>query len=206
MGKESFYKLKLRKQEKILNAIRECLVKYDYDNLTIFNIVEEAEISRGSFYDYFVDKKDAIDTFVLDYIRNMIVRFTNIIEKNHYKLFDGILDAYTVITKELTNEIYFNIMKNIKYFSDFANGIIFSKNFIERYDLVVDWMMENTYEAKNKLLNKKEIRTILDLTLSVLSQSLFRYLIGIDKKEIEKDYINKINIIKNGIHNKKVEV
>ena len=206
MAQQNFYKLKQKKQDKILNAINECLMKYDYDNLTINNIVDAAEISRGSFYDYFIDKKDAVDTFVMDYIRKMAMNFLHIIEKSDGKLFDGLLNAYSVIKKSLVNDIYYNVIKNIKYFSDFANGIIFSKNFNERYDFILDWISNNTYEGKNKLLSKKEIKIILDMTTSILTQSTFRYLTSEDKKEIEKDYKEKIEILKNGILNNKVGV
>ena len=206
MAQENFYKLKEKKQERILTAINECLIKYDYDTLTINNIVDAAEISRGSFYDYFVDKKDAVDTFVMDYIRNMAINFLKIIEKSNGRLFDGIINAYSVVKKSLVNDIYFNVIKNIKYFSDFANGIIFSKKFNERYDYIIDWITENTYEGKNKLLDRKEIKTVLEMITSILTQSTFRFLIEEDKKEIEKDYRLKIEIIKNGILKNKVGV
>ena len=206
MAQQSFYKLKQKKQDMILNAINECLMKYDYDNLTINNIVDAAEISRGSFYDYFIDKKDAVDTFVMDYIRKMAMNFLHIIEKSDGKLFDGLLNAYSVIKKSLVNDIYYNVIKNIKYFSDFANGIIFSKNFNERYDFILDWISNNTYEGINKLLSKKEIKIILDMTTSILTQSTFRYLTSEDKKEIEKEKKKKIEILKNGILNNKVGV
>ena len=206
MAQQNFYKLKQKKQDKILSAINECLTKYDYDNLTINNIVDAAEISRGSFYDYFIDKKDAVDTFVMDYIRKMAMNFLHIIEKSDGKLFDGLLNAFSVIKKSLVNDIYYNVIKNIKYFSDFANGIIFSKNFNERYDFIIDWISNNTYEGQNKLLSKKEIKIILDMMTSILTQSTFRYLTSEDKKEIEKDYKEKIEILKNGILNNKVGV
>ena len=206
MAQQSFYKLKQKKQDKILTAINECLTKYDYDTLTINNIVDAAEISRGSFYDYFVDKKDAVDTFVLDYIMKTVANFMKIIEKADGKLFDGILNSYHAITKSFVNEIYLNIYRNIKYFSDFAYGIVFSKSFNERYEFILEWMKENTYEGKNNILTKNEIKVILDMTMSILSQSTFRFLIEENKEIIEKDFIKKIEILKRGILNNKVGV
>ena len=44
------------------------------------------------------------------------------------------------------------------------------------------------------------------MTTSILTQSTFRYLTSEDKKEIEKDYKEKIEILKNGILNNKVGV
>ena len=206
MAQENFYKLKAKKQERILSAINECLTQFDYDTLTINNIVDAAEISRGSFYDYFVDKKDAVDTFVLDYIRKMVINFMKIIEKEDGKLFDGILSTYRAITKGLVSEIYLNVYKNIKYFSDFANGIIFSKNFNERYEFILDWMLLNTYEGKNNILNKNEIRVVLDMMISILLQSTYRFFIEENKKDIERDFITKIEILKNGMLKNKVGV
>ena len=152
------------------------------------------------------DKKDAVDTFVLEYIRQMVVSFTDIIKRSDGRLFDGIINAYHAITKGLVNEIYRNVYKNIKYFSDFANGIIFSKRFNERYDYIVDWIIENTYEGKNKMISKKNIKILLDMLSAILTQSTFRYLIEENKKNIENDFKTKLEILKIGILNNKVGV
>ena len=95
-----------------------------------------------------------------------------------------------------------------KLFLLFANGIIFSDKFEERYDIILDWMENNTYEGKNKILNRKEFRTVLDMTMSIITQTLFKYLMRSDKKNIEKnnigkDFKEKIEVVKIGILNKK---
>ena len=58
MPKEAFFKLKLKKREKIILAARAEFSKYKYDDVSINDIVKGAGISRGSFYLYFEDKWD----------------------------------------------------------------------------------------------------------------------------------------------------
>lgn len=58
MPSEIFFNLPESKKEKILDYAITEFSKYPYDVASISNIVREAGISKGSFYNYFEDKKD----------------------------------------------------------------------------------------------------------------------------------------------------
>lgn len=58
MPKEAFFNLPDNKQQKILNFSITEFSKNHYDAASISKIVREAGISKGSFYDYFENKKD----------------------------------------------------------------------------------------------------------------------------------------------------
>ena len=56
MPKETFLKLSKEKQQKVINAAKKEFARAPIENVSIKNIVEEADIARGSFYQYFESK------------------------------------------------------------------------------------------------------------------------------------------------------
>lgn len=58
MPKSTFFNLPDNKRESILEIAIEEFANHDYKNASISNIVSKAGIAKGSFYQYFEDKKD----------------------------------------------------------------------------------------------------------------------------------------------------
>ena len=60
MPKETFLKLSKEKQQKVLDAAKKEFARVPIENVSIKNIVEDADIARGSFYQYFESKEDLL--------------------------------------------------------------------------------------------------------------------------------------------------
>ena len=58
MPKQTFFNLAEKKRQKITELAIAEFASADYDNASISNIVKQAKIAKGSFYQYFEDKKD----------------------------------------------------------------------------------------------------------------------------------------------------
>ena len=65
MPKDTFLNLSEDKKNKIINAAKKEFARVPIEEASIKNIVEEAEIAIGSFYQYFESKED-----LLKYILN----------------------------------------------------------------------------------------------------------------------------------------
>lgn len=65
MPKDTFLNLSEDKKNKIIDAAKKEFARVPIEEASIKNIVEEAEIARGSFYQYFESKED-----LLKYILN----------------------------------------------------------------------------------------------------------------------------------------
>lgn len=61
MPTQTFINLEKNKKNKIIDAIINEMMKNSYEYINIANIIREAEIPRGSFYQYFKDKSDLFD-------------------------------------------------------------------------------------------------------------------------------------------------
>ena len=60
MPKETFFNLPEKKREMIENAAIDEFAENGYENASINRIVEACKIAKGSFYQYFEDKKDVL--------------------------------------------------------------------------------------------------------------------------------------------------
>lgn len=63
MPKETFLKLPQEKKEKIIEAAKNELKRVPLEQASIKNIVENAGIARGSFYQYFENKEDLLRVY-----------------------------------------------------------------------------------------------------------------------------------------------
>ena len=101
MPSNTFFRLEKEKQDKILEASKKEFSKFPLEEASIANIVKEAGIPRGSFYQYFTGKEDVFFYLFEEARRNLEDSFISYLEK--------------------TNEIY---LKPLNYFF-----MIFRKKF-----------------------------------------------------------------------------
>jgi TetR/AcrR family transcriptional regulator len=58
MPKQTFFNLPEEKRQAILDVVIEAFAENEYSQVSISRLVEKAGIAKGSFYQYFTDKKD----------------------------------------------------------------------------------------------------------------------------------------------------
>ena len=203
MPKETFINLPEEKKIKIEKAAIQEFVDYPYDGASINRIVERAEISKGSFYQYFEDKKD-----IYKHIINKIVE-----EKIKYMsplLFNpGSLDFFTLI-----KELFLSALRFAQSRPDLVvigNRLLADRN----HPLYVEIMSENTTKSVKiyqdllkKAIDEGNVRDTIDITMT----ASFVTNLSIFIAEYYKEHINEtidekiletvekcLDILKNGI-------
>ena len=63
MPKETFVKLTEEKKDKIIKPAKKEFARVPFEQTSIKNIVEDADIARGSFYQYFESKEDLLRVY-----------------------------------------------------------------------------------------------------------------------------------------------
>ena len=81
MPKQTFYKLPQEKQERILAAAKREFTQVRYSDASINQIIRDAGIPRGSFYQYFEDKKDLFLCFLQDYRAEILRGFSRVVKE-----------------------------------------------------------------------------------------------------------------------------
>ncbi len=199
MALDHFYTIKDKKKINILGAIERCMQKFDYDELSINDIVTEADISRGSFYNYFYDKSDAVETLVKEKTKIIFSIFKECIIENDGRLLDGAYEGYMRIKGMLKNKIFLTVMKNLKYFIEIGLKIIYSESYEKEFVEFVDWLLENTVEGRTKITTREQMANVVDLLISLISNMTLKIVLASGEKN-ENDGIDyKFNIIRKGI-------
>lgn len=200
MPLEAFAKLRERKKINIFNAISNSLKVKNYDDLSVNDISIAADISRGSFYNYFVDKHDAVSAFVDSKIRMHINQYMYAIQQSNYSLFEGTKKIYDVLNDKIKNEISTSLLRDLKFFVDLGVKSFHSKEFEHDFDDFINWLVNNTIEGKLFINDSIKMANIFEIIISLLLNCLF-FRIILDKDYFEKynDFEYRLNIIKKGI-------
>ncbi len=82
MPSQTFYNLSEHKKNSVWNAIIKELGTHTYEHVNLANIIRDANISRGSFYQYFKDKDDLIDYFYGTIIETKMTFFGSLFESD----------------------------------------------------------------------------------------------------------------------------
>jgi AcrR family transcriptional regulator len=203
MPKKTFYNLPQEKQERILNAAINEFSSYPFKSASINRLIKEANIPRGSFYQYFDNKKDIYlylfehmtsvkMSYLGDDINNprdlpFVDLFEILIEKGLRFVKDNIklakITGYLLMNKD---DLYNEIMKSnidiaIGYYANYidadkAKGII--RQDVDTYSLA-------------RLISTLSIQSSTDHFLS--------YDMRFEYDKISHDLKSIINILKKGI-------
>ena len=202
MALEGYYNLKEKKKKFILDAILLCLKKKDYDQLSINDISVEADISRGSFYNYFVDKNDAVSTLIISKLNGFKDMFKETVINNSGKLFDSVLEVNSKIKNMEKNDIYVATIRNLRFISSIGMKIILSEEYEDEFNGLIDWMIENTIEGKKYITDRHMMGNvavmIIGLILNSISESIFNFY---GRKVVYNDFELKLQMIKCGVEN-----
>lgn len=179
MPKDTFMNLNEEKREKVEKAMEKEFARASFEKASVSRIVKDAGIPRGSFYQYFEDKEDAI--------RYIVQKHISLEHKMMYELLlqtqGNIFDMAVLVFEKMTNdtketdkrELYKNIMKEIK------------KNNIDIFD-------ENL-----KFDDLEQVKSIIDKNnLNIQQEDSLKYimkiLINITRSAVIEVIDNKVSI------------
>lgn len=112
MGSTTFHNLRPEKKERIIHAALAEFSARPFNEASITNIVKNANISRGSFYQYF-DNKEKIYNYLVKYVytKHRQDLFDLLVEHSG-QLYDALIEFYDTYIDELVQSEYFTFYKN----------------------------------------------------------------------------------------------
>jgi len=128
MPTKTFMNLDEEKKQRIVNSALKEFSEKAYDHVNISDIIRNAQIPRGSFYQYFIDKED-LYFYLIDIIRNEKMLFL----KDTLNNIEGI--RFIELVKKLYNE-----------------GVKFALKY-PLYVKIMDHLLKNKSEIFYKLMN-----------------------------------------------------
>lgn len=200
MIKKTFYNLPYEKRKRITDAVIKEFMERPNEKVSINRIIKTAEISRGSFYQYFDDKVDLIE----------------IITKT---MFEESSNKAKEILKLSCGDLFVMYIKMFDYFGDYSSQkqtMKIMRNIVDSFKANVDLVSEYLKNRFNMALTNNEIYTMVDrqnlkfqdnesvkclieILTQVLKNAIFDvFVAGSDREEVRERLIKKIDIIKQG--------
>ena len=192
MPRQTFNNLPEDKKKKILEAAKNEFSRVSVEEASINNIVNEANIARGSFYQYFESKEDLL-LFMVNEASEKVKKMVDKKIKENGDIFETFIFFYDKTIKTCKNskdkEFYKTIFTNLK-----ANdNIILGKAKEDIYNSLI----ENA--DISKLKNKEDLIILIDMLNALTRWTIIQSFMGKNQTEIRNKYLKQIEYIKYGI-------
>ena len=105
MPSPRFEKIDKEKRDRIIYVALEEFANNEYEKVSINKIIKKADISRGSFYTYFIDKEDLFLYIVKDYVELMYTFVKERFYFNKKDIFETIIDIVNMGIEVKNNSI-----------------------------------------------------------------------------------------------------
>lgn len=192
MPKETFYRLPDEKRERIMAAAEREFLENTFEAASINRIIKEAAIPRGSFYQYFEDKKD-IFLYIVSTHKNEAFGFVESFIKDS----DG--DVFSFMRKAIDFMISAECSEKVE-----GMKRIFSQPWV--FDMIVSDTMKGKQEEANtpkgimfkyidknqlNVENDDELIALINIFASISLGLFFKIFIMGKNMEIDKEKIRK---------------
>ena len=197
MPTKTFFNLKEDKRKRVETALIHEFGKGSFEQASITNIVNEAEIPRGSFYQYFVDKKDAVTYLIQKFILLDHQKVLEALIDTNGDIFEAGLRIYDYRTKETILNFDIGLARNI--LEELRRNNI---NIFENKDILEKEKSLKEYINKDNLkINSEEdlYYFIRILTAIIRSVTMEVFSERISKEEGRKMLEKELEIIRKGI-------
>jgi hypothetical protein len=122
LAKDTYHHLKEDKKGKVLTILKRLFQEKPFQEVTVKEIVEELDIARGSFYQYFEDLEDAYFTVLDSEVTDIHMLFMHILHKKKGNLEATLLEYGEQLSKILFQKDTYAIYRNrYLYWNDSLN-------------------------------------------------------------------------------------
>lgn len=194
MPKATFFNLNNTKRENIEKAIEEEFGRTTFEKASISSIIEKAKIPRGSFYQYFEDKEDAIKYIVQKYMEKEKEKIRKLLIEANGNIFEATIKIFEYMIESVKEKDQFNLYRNIMEELKKNNINIFQEekkqgNIEETIDI----------EILN-IESEEDIKYMLKI-ISVIARTISIEVISgkITKQEGRDNLIKELEILKRGM-------
>ena len=200
MPTNTFFNLPAEKKHKILKAANKEFARVPLEQASIKNIVEDAEIARGSFYQYFENKQDLFDYIMTSKTGDMEKNLMEMIEHengNIINIFINIYDHLIEVGKiRRNNKLFRQIFENIKT----SDNLMLTRK--EEMNKKLEKTLQDLYSKNKDILNIKdeeEFKLVIEILTAITRRRIVASLKYKNSAEARKDFLKEIEYIKRGI-------
>ncbi len=202
MPKKMFYNIPLEKQDMFINAAIDEFTSKSFENTSVNSIIKKANISRGSFYNYFEDIEELFN-FIFDKVRKERFIFANEIIKKCNR-------DYFIFIKKLFAYDFDSYKSKGRYslFRNFIHYIVVNKKGSIR-DIIISPLNSDFMDSKENLpsvfdfkkygMGLEESLDLIEMTMIIAVNTFLKSESdGLSKEEVLRVFNQRMNIIEFG--------
>ena len=201
MPKETFLKLPKEKQQKIIKSAKKEFARAPIENVSIKNIVEDADIARGSFYQYFESKEDLLIYILKENSEKLNTKLKDKVKETNGDIFRLYIFLYDSMIEEFTNnpdqELFRQIFINLKSSDENVFDLVKKtkpQDIIEYY--------EQIDKTKLNITNHEDLVIICDMLNAITRRAVIKNFKNESKEYCRKMFLKEIESLKYGIEKK----
>lgn len=201
MPKETFLKLSKEKQQKVINSAKKEFARVPIENVSIKNIVEEADIARGSFYQYFESKEDLLIYILRENSEKLNTKLKDKVKETNGDIFKLYIFLYDSMIEEFTNnpdqELFKQIFINLKS----SDENVFDLVRKTKPQDIIDYY-EQIDKNNLKIENHEDLVVICDMLNAITRRAVIKNFKNKSKEECRAMFLKEIEYLKHGIEKK----
>lgn len=201
MPKETFLKLSKEKQQKIIKSAKKEFARAPIENVSIKNIVEDADIARGSFYQYFESKEDLLIYILKENSEELNNKLRNKLKEINGNIFELYVFLYDSMIEEFIDnsdqELFKQIFINLKSSDENVFDLV-KKN--KPQDIIEYY--EQIDKTKLNITNHEDLVIICDMLNAITRRAVIKNFKNKSKEYCRKMFLKEIEYLKHGIEKK----
>jgi AcrR family transcriptional regulator len=200
--KPTFFNLPKEKQDILMNVAKKEFSRVPLYEASIANIIKEAGIPRGSFYQYFDDKEDVFFYLLDVYSKRSYELFISIVKRNIGDVFESFIDWFKSILKSFEVPEDRQYIKNAFLNMNFKIEKAFTQNMYGERVKSRFFEIIHLLDIKNlNVTNEDEIYHICKMMMAVSIQNLVHALaMELPTNEAMKNYSLEMDLLKKGFY------
>ncbi|MGE7881989.1 TetR/AcrR family transcriptional regulator [Bacillus sp. NPDC094077] len=202
MPKQTFFNLEREKKEVLIQAAMKEFSRVPLFEASISNIIKDAGIPRGSFYQYFEDKEDVFFFLLNDHTKKDNEKLISILKENDGDLFDAYFELYQYLLKKFQNlenrNFFRNAFLNMNY--KVENTLTRNMNEDDHKNRLSEIMILINKEKLN-IADEREIFHVMKIITAVTFHNLIQnFAKEISFDESVKNYTLELSLLKKGLY------
>lgn len=200
MIKPTFYHLPQEKRNRIIDAVIDEFASASTEKVSINRIIKAANISRGSFYQYFDDKVDLVEILVKSFMNTAYDEFCTALKNSQGDIFSTYIHIFELVAKCTVDNkqkiVLKNLFKNLR-----ANDSLISDYLVNRFKGIselfsgIDSIITNNLKFKSE----EEIHSLSLILTLILKNAVFNLFVkNEDTESVRAEFMRKIKIIQEG--------
>ena len=158
------------KKEKIIKALKKEFSRASLKDSLVSNIIKDAQIPRGSFYQYFDDIEDSFYFIVDEYSKKIKKFLLDSITKNKGDIISSYRDLYIYILDMIEDESNKKYFEKIFLNMNYKTQSMFTPNFNDGLNIVI-----NHVDIKQLNINSKfAIGYVIDIIESTMMNNIIK--------------------------------